>query len=362
MRKCSSFMCVLVVLLAGGAEAQRPVAKELLFGITTLGVRGTAAWTAGQGCQKFSEIYSDGEDLVNRMWNDAFEYSTDEDRAYTMWWFEGGTAGAADAYDNPNNAITAILNGTVPDQCHLDYYHKDAPTAEGPEFTECHPWHASSCCHDATVVTPEAMKLGYGAGYEWDRCGPLSQACERFFVMEACFYECEVNAGLYRKFTDAQHAACSAAEDGAYIAELDYTCQVSPWGGNAENKWQMYKMPIKASFADAWYRACANDLFCGGGDYFDCANDYHAQVANDTYWEELRANQTAAALADAKGALPTYGMALVVAAAVVAVLLLACVCLMAQKERAGKPVFKSVDPATKYPANAGVEATTGNAA
>ena len=46
----------------------------------------------------------------------------------------------------------------------------------------CHPWHASSCCHEATVVTPTKLNEGYGAGYEWDRCGPMSQACERFFV------------------------------------------------------------------------------------------------------------------------------------------------------------------------------------
>lgn len=24
--------------------------------------------------------------------------------------------------------------------------------------------------------------------FQWDRCGPLSQECERFFVQEACFY------------------------------------------------------------------------------------------------------------------------------------------------------------------------------
>ena len=37
---------------------------------------------------------------------------------------------------------------------------------------------------------------------------------------------------------------------------------------------QMFEMPIKASYADAWYRACANDMFCGGCDYFACAYDY----------------------------------------------------------------------------------------
>ena len=147
---------------------------------------------------------------------------------------------------------------TVPNQCHLDYFHKDAPTPEGEDFTECHPWHANACCHEATVVTPQAIKTSYGEGYEWDRCGPLSQACERFFVEEGCFYECEVNAGLYRRYTDDQHAKCSAegVADGANVTLADgspYTCEASAWGGNAENQWQLDKMPIKASFADAWY-------------------------------------------------------------------------------------------------------------
>ena len=48
MRKSSSFMCILVVLLAGGAEAQRPLAKEALFGLVSLGFKsGVDAWTVG---------------------------------------------------------------------------------------------------------------------------------------------------------------------------------------------------------------------------------------------------------------------------------------------------------------------------
>ena len=55
-----------------------------------------------------------------------------------------------------------------------------------------------------TLFSPKA----YGAGYEWDRCGKLSQACERFFVQEACLYECDPNIGNYRKCTDAQVVGC----------------------------------------------------------------------------------------------------------------------------------------------------------
>jgi len=334
MRKSSSFMCVLVVLLAGYAEAQRPIAKEGLKLAVLASVAGAEAWEAVHGCKPFKEIYTDGEDLIERMWGQAFTYTLDEAKAYTMWWFEGGKPGAADPISNPNDVITAALGQTVPNQCHLDYYHKDAPSAEGETFTECHPWHASSCCHEATVVTPDALNSGYGAGYEWDRCGPMSEACARFFVQEACFYECEVNAGLYRRFTDEQHAACSAegVADGATVtlaSGASYTCSASAWGGNEENKWELKGMPIKASFADAWYRACANDLFCGGGNFFECAGDYHEQLAAD-------------ALA-AESALPVYGTVLIIVTAVLVALFCLAVCFMARREKKGSPVFAPLD-------------------
>jgi len=42
------------------------------------------------------------------------------------WWTEGGATGTADAHANPNDLITQVLfpEQGVPDQCHLDYYHK----------------------------------------------------------------------------------------------------------------------------------------------------------------------------------------------------------------------------------------------
>uniref|UniRef100_A0A7S0I134 Folate receptor-like domain-containing protein n=1 Tax=Phaeocystis antarctica TaxID=33657 RepID=A0A7S0I134_9EUKA len=265
---------------------------------TCLGLAAVAnAWT-GDNCKRFADIYTDGADLISRMWGDSFRYETDETKAYTMWWTEGGAAGVKDAHDNPNDLITQSLfpDLGVPDQCHLDYYHKDAPSPEGANFTECHPWHANACCHEATVVTPKAMNEGYGAGYEWDRCGPMSQACERFFVEEACMYECEVSMGHYRRFTDEQHTLCAnvsglspaggpAAAPGASVTLADgsaYTCVKDPWAPkNAENKWEIHQMPIKASYADAFYRACANDQFCDSGSFWDCKGLYHEYLKTE---------------------------------------------------------------------------------
>jgi len=331
----------------------------------TLSVLGLAtvanAWTADANCKKFNTIYTDGKNLLEKMWGGAFTYETDPALGYTMWWTEGGAAGTADAHDNPNDLITQALGLTVPDTCDVAYYHKTGPpTPEGPDFTECHPWHANACCHEATVVTPKKMNEGYGSGYEWDRCGPLSQACERFFVEEACMYECEVNTGLYRKYTDAQHAACSAdgVADGAAVTLSDgtaYTCTVGAWGGNDENRWQLLNMPIKASYADAWFRACANDLFPGGegcdGDMFACAGTYHAQLAADTALAaELAANETAAAafdlaaekklLEDEKNkGLEVWAIALIIILSLLGLICCIGVVLLIMKEKQGKPLF-----------------------
>lgn len=80
--------------------------------------------------------------------------------------------------------------------------------SQADNFVECHPWKEYACCNQSTVATVDTINQGYGAEYRceeglggcgdsrptgltripsplprsWDRCGPLSQACERFFV------------------------------------------------------------------------------------------------------------------------------------------------------------------------------------
>ena len=52
--------------------------------LTCLGLCTVAnAWT-GDNCKRFSEIYTDGADLISRMWGDSFRYEVDETKAYTM--------------------------------------------------------------------------------------------------------------------------------------------------------------------------------------------------------------------------------------------------------------------------------------
>lgn len=242
-------------------------------------------------CKPFKDIYKDGTELCEMMWSDAFKVVDDSQPGYTMWFF--------DQENNPNDAVTHQLfgNNTVPDQCHLQYFHKDTPGPEGDDMTECHPWKNNACCNSSTVTGPQQIKEAYGAEYHWDRCGPLSEACERFFVMEACLYECEPSAGLFRKYDKN-----SSHPDA--------------------NDWQIHQMPIKKSFCNAWYTACANDYFCGTGDFFACAAIYKAKDSSNSD--------------DSVDTGLVFGLAV---AGLIAVLGIIIISFLISREKQGKPMF-----------------------
>ena len=228
-----------------------------------------------------------------------------------------------------------LLTGDHTD-CHLDYFHKDTPGPEPDGFTECHPWKPSACCAHATVLSAQTLKEGYGPEYHWDRCGPLSQECERFFVQEACFYECDPNAGLFRKWNSTVYdPKCDQ-----YNAAYDETYANAQ--GCSHNAWQMHKMPIKASYCDAWLTACAQDLFCASdsGDYFTCAAEYQEvdQLAN--LEQQLNDEKN-------KG-LDTMIIILIVALGALVFFALCGVIWLICREKSGRPVFtKQVDELPK---------------
>ena len=179
-------------------------------------------------CKTFKDMYADGTELCESLFSDAFVVVEDDQPAYDMWFF--------DTDNNPNDAVTMEIFGQEPvEECNVQYFHKDVPSAEGDEMGECHPWKQRSCCHGSTVASVDKMKAAYGSSY--DRCGTMSDACERFFVFELCFYECEPSVGLFRKYSDNQ---------------TDHP---------EFNTWQIYQMPMKKSQCDAWFDACRNDLF-----------------------------------------------------------------------------------------------------
>jgi folate receptor len=288
-------------------------------------------------CKRFDVIYASGKQLCENMWGGAFTYEPQEAKAYTMWFFDK---------QNPNNAVAQSMgqlsNGAQHQKCHLDFYHKDTPGPEPDNFTECHPWKDRACCAHSTVMTSQKLKEGYGEEYHWDRCGPLSPECERFFVQEACFYECDPNAGLYRKWHEAIYdPRCdqyNSKYDKAYADEKK--CD--------HNAWQMHNMPIKASYCDAWWTACRKDLFCAtdGGDYFSCAKAYKAIDERAEQDAKLQSENE-----DLKKQLAKQGndddddfssVPIIVCLAVVAL----CACggsgYLISREKNGKPVFSKL--------------------
>eukprot|EP00933_Yihiella_yeosuensis_P007751 TRINITY_DN112914_c0_g1_i1.p1 TRINITY_DN112914_c0_g1~~TRINITY_DN112914_c0_g1_i1.p1 ORF type:complete len:318 (-),score=64.14 TRINITY_DN112914_c0_g1_i1:78-1031(-) len=277
-------------------------------------------------CKRFDEIYKNGQELCEEMWDGSFKYETQEDKAYTMWFFDS---------INPNDNISRALgklNSTGHTACHLRYYHKDTPGPEPDGFTECHPWKDSACCTHGTVETEQKLKEAYGKEYHWDRCGPLTSECERFFVQEACFYECDPNAGLFRKY--APHIYNKSNPN--------------------HNEWQMNGMPIKASYCDAWWQACRANKFCAsdGGSFFSCAAEY--KEADKTAELKVQLLTAQAQLSKVKESSEDEHTGLIIGfvSAGIAILgLTVCGIVLIVKERAGKPVFQKKlldEPAESY--------------
>ena len=89
----------------------------------------------------------------------------------------------------------------------------------------------------------------------------MSAACNAYFVAEACVYECDPEAGMFRKF-----APPSIYDPSAHHSE--YT------GQSGANEWQMHGMPIALEYADQYYEACKHDYWTtgAGGDMWGVGN------------------------------------------------------------------------------------------
>lgn len=294
-------------------------------------------------CVPMGELYPTGEELCETMWDDAFEVVDDAD-GYTMWPFDEV---------NPNDDVSEKRNLSGADKkCYLDdFFHKAVPGPE-PLDNECGVFRGNACCNASNVPGPEALQAAYGANYRWDRCGKLSPQCERFFVQEACFYECDANNGYWRKFVDESVVKMPDNDTGRFVynpkcnsrdeTEWDDIAEngKSPTGeefyknnkaycNNTEhNRWQLWKTPIKRSYCKNWHAACKNDLFCGikDGSYFKCARLAPVPAPKIEKVEVLSDGATA-------------GITIAVLLVAVAV---AVIVYMAVKERSGEPVFEKL--------------------
>lgn len=216
-------------------------------------------------CKPIGVIYKDGRELCERMWGKAFRYETDEAKGFTMWF---------DQQDGqPNDEATLQMGKTIPQRCHLQYYHKATPDQEQRFLRAskvCSPWRRRACCAQDNFTTTNSLKEAYGKHYHWDRCGALSAACEHFFVAEACFYECDPSLSNFKKYHDDIYDARCDPSSTSYQPEFAQAM------GCEHNNWEVHQAPIKASFCNAWWEACQDDLWCaeGDGSYHKCAKLY----------------------------------------------------------------------------------------
>mmetsp|Transcript_67501 Transcript_67501/g.140682 ORF Transcript_67501/g.140682 Transcript_67501/m.140682 type:complete len:340 (+) Transcript_67501:138-1157(+) len=290
-------------------------------------------------CLTFKEIYGDAKTMAEQMWDGAFTYETNEEIAFTMR-FIG---------PNPNHDVMLRRNATGvetyrydTERCHLDYWHKDAPVEDDtpgrePEsFTQCLSWKDRACCHADTVSTDEKIRALYGDKFHWDRCGKMSTACQAFFVDEACFYECEPTAGLYRKW---HHHEYDPTKDEGENENCATDHPDDPDACN-HNTWQMEKMPVSANYWNAWFDACKNERFCaaGSGSYFSCALE----------WEEFDNREVVEVEVEKiveKKELSTGAIIGIAIACVFGLGACGFAVHMIRKERAGEPVFQPLNRA-----------------
>ncbi|CAE8681786.1 unnamed protein product [Polarella glacialis] len=316
---------------------------------------------ASPECKRFDQIYDDGKDLCETMWGTAFKYETNEASAYTMWFFDAS---------NPNTATAQSLGKLPPgghSSCELQYYHKQAPGPESDNFTACHPWKNNACCAGGTVETLSKIRDAYGPEFRWDRCGPMSQECERFFVQESCLYECDPNAGLYRKYNSTVYDP--RCDKDATMYDANY----SKANSCSMNTWEMHRMPIKASYCDAWYTACRKDHFCASaeGDYFSCAAEYKVlgkaaelkDQLNSTMIEMARLQDIVAQSSNGEpeGALSSGAIAGIVVPSLVAIAGFVCSCYLIRREKMGKPLFDQLKDDREQSGGAGQSYGVGQA-
>lgn len=219
----------------------------------------------------FADIYGGAEKpaaaFCEGVFSGAFLYEEKEEDAYVFDFPEGAA--------NPNDAVNAHIDideecaeeerpdpSECPDTiraetivpsgcqaCTLRNVHWDGSATKFVSSAEtvddlgmCQKYANNSCCNpDVAKNVPRGML--YGEDYLWDRCDPvmnvtMSEQCRRWFRAESCLYECDVNAGKYRKWDKC----------------------IDDFGD--ANMWQIAGLPLRASECDQWLEDCFDDFFC----------------------------------------------------------------------------------------------------
>jgi len=197
-------------------------------------------------CREFQEIYKNGQDLCEQIFNNSFQYvstsSPNYGFAYTMWFF---TASNPNSFTTQLRTEAGMSNGSMEyesttDTCWLQTpgstVYKTSPSANSIDMTECQPFRTSACCQESAVSNETVINIQFGDEFQWDRCGPLSPQCERFFVQQSCFSTCDPNAGLFRRYSAVDFPEMMKTQPNSSNVQLN-----------------LLDLPIQGDYCDAWF-------------------------------------------------------------------------------------------------------------
>lgn len=68
----------------------------------------------GPQCRRFSELYTDGKHMLDKLWDGAFTYEEDETVAYNLFFDAQEETGAYSPVPNPNDNVMKDLSGPAP--------------------------------------------------------------------------------------------------------------------------------------------------------------------------------------------------------------------------------------------------------
>ncbi|XP_057673712.1 retbindin [Corythoichthys intestinalis] len=124
---------------------------------------------------------------------------------------------------------TALIAGIGSEGvCLQDGKHKTMPSPE-PYLRECTLYADNSCCTQEDIQDIFHSPSASNRNEPWDKCGPLSPACEGFLKRVSCFYRCSPDAA---RWPHPYHHS--------YIQAV----------------------PLCHSFCRDWFDACRTDLTC----------------------------------------------------------------------------------------------------
>lgn len=110
--------------------------------------------------------------------------------------------------------------------------HKHEPGPESQLYKQCTPWKTHACCTEDTTKDIHNNERRYGINR--NHCPErLSEKCDKHFMQDFCFYDCEPNLG-------------------PWVVAVNQT----------RRKERIINVPLCASDCNQWFSDCENDYTC----------------------------------------------------------------------------------------------------